>query len=126
MTVRIWPEYGVKETLVNQTSDPASLTTWNEYGTQVSVNRYPSEEFTIQVVPYLMGAQGPRGDAAEVFQHTQDIASSLWTVNHNKGYRPNATVYTAGWLEVSARIVHVSDNQLTVEFNTPQTGFVLC
>jgi len=96
-----------------------------EYGKSVCVVilQDPPEEFVLAMVPYL---KGDPGDAASQFIHTQDVASDTWTVNHNKGYRPTTHVYSPGWVEIDAQVIHVSDNQLTVSFNAASTGFVIC
>lgn len=59
------------------------------------------------------------------YTHTQTIASMLWTVNHNLGERVLAQVLdTNNQVLFSPNIVHVSLNQLTVEFDTPVAGSV--
>lgn len=112
MSFRTWPEYGLVISVQAEFSaDPAR------------VIREVSEPTMIAIVPYL---KGDTGDAASQFIHTQAVASDTWTVNHNKGYRPNALVYSIGWVEIETVVVHVSENQLVIHLNTPQTGYVLC
>ena len=112
MSVTLWPEYGL------------DLSIRAEFGvSQYRVITEPSEALVISVVPYL---KGDPGDAAAQFIHTQSVPSNTWIVNHNKGYRPLATVYSVGWVEIEAAVTHVSENQLTVQLNNPQAGYVLC
>lgn len=101
MTIRLWPEVE---------SGPIITTP-------------PDDAAIIRIVPYI---KGDPGDAATQFIHTQAVSSDTWTVNHNKGARPNAVVYSVGWVEIEATITHVSENQLTVHLNLPQAGFVIC
>lgn len=75
------------------------------------------------------GETGPRGlpgTAAQKFVHTQASASTTWTVNHNLAVKPIATVFSPGWLEMDATVLHLDDNTLTVSFNSPTAGFVIC
>lgn len=60
------------------------------------------------------------------FVFTQSSASATWTVNHNLGVRPTATILSPGGVEVEATVVHISVNQLQVLFASPQTGSVRC
>lgn len=68
------------------------------------------------------GIQGPPGAGGHYFQHVQSSAAAVWTVNHNLGARTNVAVFSPGGVEVEAAVLHVSDNQTTISFNTPQTG----
>ncbi len=102
MTLRIWPKY--------------------DMSTQAIIEA-PREELVITIVPYL---KGDPGDAAAQFVHTQSVASATWTVNHNKGVRPLVAVFSPGWVEIEASIVHTTLNQVVVSLNTAQTGFVVC
>lgn len=113
MSLSLRPEYQVSLTIRQEFSE----------GSGILVESNPSSPFILRMMPYL---KGDPGDAASQFTHTQTVAATTWTVNHNKGYRPDAHVYTPGWVEVEANVVHTSENQLVVQFNTPQTGFVTC
>lgn len=76
----------------------------------------------------LIGPPGPRGaDGSEgsPYVHTQSSPATEWIVNHNRGFKPLASVLSAGGIEVVAEIVHMSDNQLRVYFNQPQAGSVV-
>lgn len=57
------------------------------------------------------------------YLHTQSSASATWTVNHNSGFKPTVSVYSPGGVELTAEILHISNNQLTISFSSPQTGF---
>lgn len=70
------------------------------------------------------GQQGPVGPPGVPlsYLHTQASAASTWTVNHNLGFVPTATVYSVGGVEVEAEIAHTSVNQAVIQFVTPTAG----
>lgn len=71
------------------------------------------------------GEPGEVDSSTLVYQHTQSVAETQWTVNHNLGRRPGGvTVLSPGFVEVEAAIVHTSENQLVVMFEQPYTGYV--
>lgn len=74
----------------------------------------------------VVGARGRPGINGAGFEHLQSSPSAEWIVNHNLGFRPSATVLSAGGVEVLAQVVHASTNQLRVIFTAPQTGSVRC
>ena len=61
--------------------------------------------------------------ASSRYEHTQTIVSAIWTVNHNLGFYPNATVFSVGRVEVEAQIVDISVNQTVIYFNQAQAGY---
>lgn len=70
------------------------------------------------------GPTGPAGGGASInYLHTQSSPSSVWTVNHNMGFRPSVELFTTGWYEMVADVVHVSENQFLVYCNAPTTGY---
>ncbi|WP_426036525.1 hypothetical protein [Brevundimonas sp. DC300-4] len=74
----------------------------------------------------VTGARGRPGINGAGFEFVQNSPSADWIVNHNLGFRPTATVLSAGGVEVLAEVVHASTNQLRVIFPQPQTGSVRC
>lgn len=54
--------------------------------------------------------------------YNQLSSSSIWIVNHNLGYRPSAELRSSGGQIMFAEIIHISDNQLQVLFDSPVTG----
>lgn len=56
------------------------------------------------------------------YTHTQSTALATWTVNHNLGFKPAVTVLTLGGVEMWAEITHVSNNQVSIGFDSPITG----
>ena len=55
-------------------------------------------------------------------QFIQAVASALWVVPHNLGYKPDVMVYSTGGVEVMAEVLHVDDNNLTITFSSPFAG----
>lgn len=85
----------------------------------VSVTRSPATVTIVHTnVPIVPGQ--PYGGAPYYF--SQLSASSVWTVNHNLGWKPQVTILSSGGIEVDAEIVHLSDNQFQVYFNQPYAG----
>jgi hypothetical protein len=52
------------------------------------------------------------------YTHNQVSASSTWTVNHNLGYKPaGIIVFDSGGTEWKGKVIYISDNVLTIDFN---------
>lgn len=82
-----------------------------------------------QIIATLAVGQGPAGPAGPIgsqYQHTQAVASDVWTINHNLGFRPNITLTTTGGLEVWGELLHTGTNQAIATFDTPLAGLALC
>lgn len=85
------------------------------------------ERTALRVDVVRQGPAGPQGEKGEIggtFSHSQTVASTAWTVNHNLGFKPSVTVLTEGGKERLAEVSHVSVNQLIVNFLTASTGSV--
>lgn len=66
------------------------------------------------------GPQGPPGGAAIVYQ--QAAPATVWTINHNLGYRPSVELLDAGSQEIDGDIAHPSINQTIVTLNPASAG----
>lgn len=92
--------------------------------TQVVVAPQPAPEVTVitgqQGPPGAQGPAGPAGAAAYI--HTQSVAATVWTINHNRGSRPSVTLFSVGGVEFEAEIVHATVNQCLVYLSTPTAG----
>lgn len=86
----------------------------------------PKKPTAYVVVSGRQGPAGPKGESGQVFEHTQSAPSDVWTVNHNLGFRPGASVLSPGGAQLLAEVLHISANQLQVFFDSPQTGRVIC
>jgi putative salt-induced outer membrane protein YdiY len=63
--------------------------------------------------------------AATSYRHVQNAAATTWTINHNLKFRPNVTVFDSGNTMVEGNVVHVSINQLTIQFSAAISGTAL-
>lgn len=53
-------------------------------------------------------------------------SQAVWTVNHGLGYNPRTEVYVGGYEVQPQSVVHNSNMTLTVTFDEPVTGNILC
>ena len=72
----------------------------------------------------IPGLTGPAG-AGVRYEHTQNVAQTIWVVNHNLGYRPNTQVLSVGGAILIAENLHVSQNQVQIYFDVPTLGLAL-
>lgn len=47
------------------------------------------------------------------------------TVTHNSGYKPSVTIIDNLGNEFKGAVQHINNNQIVVQFNTPQSGFII-
>jgi len=56
-------------------------------------------------------------------EHIQTIASNVWTINHNLGFKPNIQIEdSAGDSVIPQKIIQNSINQILVEFQGAMAG----
>lgn len=67
-------------------------------------------------------ATGPSGSSGASFNHTQGGAASVWTINHNLGFKPSLTLFDVGGAEMEADVLHLTLNTTQVTFNSPVAG----
>lgn len=80
------------------------------------------EEAGVQVVELLHpGPQGPASTAAYV--HMQPTPATVWTINHNLGFRPSVELFDSGSSEFIAEVAHPTVNQVVVTVNPATAGF---
>jgi hypothetical protein len=88
------------------------------------------QEVVSEVVIVSAAEQGPPGPAGvssnASFSHTQSAASDTWTVNHNLGFRPAASILSVGGKEMWAEVIHTSNNQFLAYFDAPVAGVAIC
>lgn len=53
------------------------------------------------------------------------VPSTQWIINHNLGRRAGVEAYTTGGVQIWAQVVHISNNQSVVNFDTPQDGYAI-
>ena len=102
-------------TTVNITSvDNTIVVTENGGTTVVTV------PVTSTVTALTAGPQGPSGGAA--YQFEQAAPATVWTINHNLGYRPSVEILDAGSQEIDGEVAHPSVNQTVVTLNPASAG----
>lgn len=74
------------------------------------------------------GPQGPRGVPGEgalqlSYTFEQQSISSLWTINHNLGYKPHVTIQDYGKTTIEGEVQYIDVNNLTVGFATGVSGY---
>lgn len=62
------------------------------------------------------------GGGLVAYTHSQPSGATVWTINHNLGYQPLVQTFTPGGVEIVGDVLNVSVNQVTVTFNSAQTG----
>ena len=75
---------------------------------------------TTTVTAVTEGPQGPAGGAAFVYQ--QVAPATVWTINHNLGYKPSVELLDSGSQEIDGEIAHPSNNQTVVTLNPASAG----
>jgi hypothetical protein len=64
----------------------------------------------------------------QVYEHTQETPSTIWTVNHNLGGKPAFDVmvdFNGGRQKAfPLKAQHVDDDLLLIEFTVAQSGYV--
>lgn len=71
-----------------------------------------------------VGPQGIPGGELQAYTHIQSDPLTVWTINHNLGYRPGGVmVVDSGGNEVDGVITHISTSTLTVTFLAAFGGF---
>jgi hypothetical protein len=60
------------------------------------------------------------------YLHTQTVAATQWTINHNLGFKPDVALYDTGGNVVEAQILHHSNDQIYIYFNAAVAGAARC
>jgi hypothetical protein len=56
------------------------------------------------------------------YEHDQGVASASWTINHNLNKFPAVTCLDSALNEVEGEVVHIDENNLTINFNAAFSG----
>lgn len=100
--------------------------------TAPSRGRFPAGASKFWNLLAQSGAAGADGESAAAgspgasYVHTQSVASTTWTINHNLGFRPSIELLTVGGVEFQADVVHVSENQALVYLVVATAGSARC
>lgn len=68
----------------------------------------------------------PEPTQLNVYVFTQSAPLSLWTINHNLGFRPSIELFDVAGQEIDANVVHISVNTAQVYFTTAAAGSARC
>ena len=89
----------------------------------VPTNNVVVQEVVNNVVVQSPGPQGPAGTPADIFYtHTQSVASSVWTINHNLGGNPTAVVLDSAGTQCEGTFSYPNSNQMIITFTSAFTG----
>ena len=77
---------------------------------------------TSVVTAVTAGPQGPKGDSGAAFEYQQVAPATVWTINHNLGFRPSVELLDAGSQEIDGEVAHPSVNQTVVTLNPASAG----
>lgn len=57
------------------------------------------------------------------YQHFQGVAASVWTINHNLGWKPSVTVVDPSLNVIIGDVEYINENSLTVSFVGSLSGY---
>lgn len=99
-----------------------------EQSEQVIKITLPSEEKVKIISELRQGPIGPQGRPGEdglgstTYVHTQSMASTTWTINHNLEKFPSVTVVDSSNRLVFAMVEYIDENNLIVSVTAPFAG----
>lgn len=117
---------GTRWSIIQQTAPSLDLTTF-EACVPVAV---PQTISGVDFFSLLVDGDGnvvtfPRV-SVPMYLHTQSVAASTWTVNHNLGRYPAIEIRSVGNVVVQADITHINVNQSQINFSAPYAGSAYC
>lgn len=68
------------------------------------------------------GPPGPAGAVGGAYRHVQDVASTIWTIQHGLGYHPNITTFNGAGDEFRGRVEHLDMMIATVTSSAANSG----
>lgn len=71
------------------------------------------------------GPPGPSGGAASTLVYQQSVATTVWLINHNLGYRPNVTCFQSDDTEIEGDEHHVNENIMTITYAMLVSGYAV-
>ncbi len=70
-----------------------------------------------------VGPQGPAGPLAVAYQHSQEVSSDEWVVNHGLGKQGvNVVVRDSAGTNVYGSIIEQSADAVRIQFSAPFSG----
>lgn len=73
-----------------------------------------------------VGPIGPSGTSDKYYVHTQNSASTVWTITHNLAKNPAVTVVDSGGTVVIGQLAYIDTNTATVTFSVAFGGYAYC
>lgn len=104
-------------TSVNVTESPTTVTV-DEVTQDVTISTVG-----VQGPQGATGPQGPQGESGGQYTHTQNSPSAVWTITHNLGYNPNATVLDSAGTTVEGSLSYPSTSTMTITFSASFAGY---
>ena len=83
------------------------------------------QEETVEIIIGETGPQGPAGTLDAVllgYTHTQNSASTTWSVTHGLGFTPNITVVDSGGTVVEGSYNYPDANTVVLSFSSEFSG----
>lgn len=65
----------------------------------------------------------PKVQPTDKFTQLSPLAT--WVINHNLGYRPHVSVYSVGGVLMLVEVLHASDDQVQILFDSPTAGYAI-
>jgi hypothetical protein len=83
------------------------------------------QEETVEIIIGETGPQGPSGQidpTALGYAHTQNSASTTWSITHGLGFTPNITVVDSGGTVVEGSYNYPNANTVVLTFSSSFSG----
>lgn len=89
---------------------------------QPQVSQIVVEPIIPNVVITSPGPQGAPGSAGVFYVHTQAVAASVWTINHNLNAEPTAVVLDSAGTQCEGTFSYPSKQVMVITFTAAFTG----
>ena len=89
---------------------------------QPQVSTIVVEPVIPNVVVTAPGPQGPPGSVGVFYVHTQAVAASVWTINHNLNAEPTAVVLDSAGTQCEGTFSYPSKQVMVITFTAAFTG----
>lgn len=89
-----------------------------------TVNCILETEAVKAIIDSIITIEG-NGSPTQVRMYVFQTPSNYWLVQHNLGRRVVVDVYTVGGVSVEAKVTHIDDNVVRIDFTSQMVGYVL-
>jgi hypothetical protein len=76
-----------------------------------------------EVTPTVSGGYSVLHSGNAFYEHTQSVASALWTVDHNLNRHPSVTTTNVTGGVINGTVSYINNNTVTIKFTPARTGF---